>query len=165
MVYFIIVRGPLGIGKTTIAKALAKKLNAEYISIDKVLEENGLDREDNNFTPEDFIKANEIILPEVKETLARGKVVIFDGCFYFKEQIEHLEKNLKFKSYVFTLRAPVEACIARDAGRKRIYGEQAARDVHKLVSKFDYGINIETENKTELQVIKEILSYLPEIRK
>ena len=46
MSYFIIIRGPLGIGKSTIAKALAEILKAEYIAIDKVLEENGLDRKD-----------------------------------------------------------------------------------------------------------------------
>ena len=35
----ILIRGPLGIGKTTIAKLLAKKLGAERFHIDKVLEE------------------------------------------------------------------------------------------------------------------------------
>jgi shikimate kinase len=34
MEYFVIIRGPLGVGKTTIAKRLAKQLNAKYISID-----------------------------------------------------------------------------------------------------------------------------------
>jgi len=67
MSYFVIIRGPLGIGKSTIARKLSKILNAEYISIDKVLEENNLDKADNNFTPEDFIKANEIILPKIKK--------------------------------------------------------------------------------------------------
>ena len=161
MAYFIIIRGPLGIGKTTIAKALAKILNAEYISIDKVLEENNLDREDNNFVPEDFIKANEIILPKVKEGLAKGKIVIFDGCFYFKEQIEHLKKNIPKKGFVFNLKAQIETCVDRDSKRDGVYGEKAAREVHELVSKFDYGTNIDTNNKTKNEVVKEILSYLP----
>ena len=160
MSYFIIIRGPLGIGKSTIARKLSKILNAEYISIDKVLEENNLDKADNNFTPEDFIKANEIILPQIKKDLA-NKVIILDGCFYFKEQIEHLKKNLQFKHFIFNLKAPVEVCIVRDAGRKRVYGEKAAREVYELVSKFSLGINIDTENKTENQVIREILSFLP----
>ena len=33
----IIIRGPLGSGKTTIAKEVARKLNAEYISIDSIV--------------------------------------------------------------------------------------------------------------------------------
>ena len=39
--------------------------------------------------------------------------------------------------------------------------EKAAREVYKLVSKFDYGIKIYTNNKTKNEVVKEILSYLP----
>lgn len=161
MSYFVIIRGPLGIGKSTIAKALSKVLKAEYISIDRVLEENRLDKEDNSFIPGDFIAANKIVLPEVKEFLEKDKIVIFDGCFYFKEQIEHLKRNIHYKHYIFNLKAPIEVCIERDKKRKKIYGEQAAREVYELVSKFDYGINIDTNKKTEKEVIKEILSHLP----
>ena len=156
----IIIRGPLGIGKTTIAKKLAEELSAKYISIDKILEESGLDKEDNNFTPDDFIKANKIVLPSIKENLQKGKIIILDGCFYFKEQIEHLEKNLPFKSYIFTLKAPIEVCIERDKKRKKVYGEKEAREVYKLVSKFDCGIIINTENMSVNQVIKEIKDFL-----
>jgi predicted kinase len=154
--FVIIIRGPLGIGKTTIAKALAKDLDAEYISFDKVLEENGLDREDDNFVPQDFIKANEIVLPKAKEDLAIGKIVIFDGCFYFKEQIMHLEKNLPYKIYAFDLKAPLKTCIARDKGRKRVYGQDAAKAVYDLVKRFDYGIAVNTENRTEKEVVEDI---------
>jgi shikimate kinase len=160
MSYFVIIRGPLGIGKTTIAKILSRKLNAEYISIDKVLEENGLDKEDNNFFPEDFVKTNEIVLSKVKKDLSRGKIVVFDGCFYFKEQIEHLLKNLKFKHYIFTLKASLDECIKRDKLRKGSLGEKAAKDVFKLVSRFDYGTIINTNNKTPEEVVSEILSLL-----
>jgi shikimate kinase len=161
MSYYVIIRGPLGIGKSTIAIALAKILRAEHISMDKVLEENGLDKVDDNFTPEDFIKADDIVLPKVKEDLKKGKVVIFDGCFYFKEQIEHLEKSIPAKGYTFSLKAPVEVCIDRDSKRKRVYGKDAAIAVHEMVSRFDYGTSINTEKKTAEQVVKEILSHLP----
>ncbi len=160
MSYFIIIRGPLGIGKSTIAKVLAKHLNAEYISFDKVLEENGLDRRDDNFVPEDFIKANEIILSRAKESIKKGKIVIFDGNFYFKEQIEHLKKNLPYKCYIFDLKASVETCIERDSKRRRVYGEKATREVYELVSKFDYGTKINTDKKTEEEIVKEIMGYL-----
>jgi len=158
--FYIIIRGPLGIGKTTIARALAEKLNAEYISFDKVLEENGIDREDNQFVTEDFIKANEIVMPKVRKAIAEGRIVIFDGCFYMEEQIKHIESNLK-EGYTFDLKAPVEVCILRDSKRKKSYGEQAAREVHEMVSKFNHGIAIYTENKTKEQVIEEILAHLP----
>jgi len=158
--FCIIIRGPLGIGKSTLALALTKKLKGTYISFDKVLEENGLDKIDDNFTPEDFIKANEIIIPKIKKDLAEGKIVILDGCFYFKEQINHLKENLPSEFYAFDLKASVELCIRRDSKRKRVYGEKAAREVYNLVTKFDYGTPINTENKTEEQTINEILEKL-----
>ena len=159
MSYYVIIRGSLGIGKTTIAKKLAGKLKAKYIAFDKILEENGLDKSDNNFAPEDFIKADNIIIPGVKKALSEGKIVILDGCFYFKEQIKHLEKNLP-KGYAFNLKAPVETCIKRDSKRKKVYGEKAAKEVYELISKFNYGIEINTDKKTENDVVKEILKHL-----
>jgi len=163
MGYYIIIRGPLGLGKSTISKALAKILKGAYISVDKVLEKNKLDKRDEKLgciSPQNFIKADKIILPEVEERLAKGKIIIFDGCFYHKEQIKHLIDNLPYKHYVFTLKAPLEVCIKRDSKRKRVYGEGAAMAVHGLVSRFDYGTIIDTNNKTEKEVIDEILTHI-----
>jgi len=163
MTYFIIIRGPLGCGKTTIVKRLTKILNAEHISIDKVLEEHDLDNIDSELEcipVENFIKANEIVLPRVKEKLKLGKIVIFDACFYYKESIENLIENLAYSHYTFTLKAPVEVCMERDNKRSKSYGENAVKTVHKLVSRFDYGIIIDGTKSSE-ECIKEILSYLP----
>ena len=161
MNYFIIIRGALGVGKTSIAKGLAKKLNGNCISIDKILEKNRLDKIKGKCIPKrNFIEADKIILPKVKKYLHNGKVVIFDGNFYHKKQIEHLIKNLKYKHFIFTLKARLLVCIERDSKRKRTYGKKAAKAVHNLVSKFDYGTIINTDNKTEKDVIKEILIFL-----
>ena len=154
---YIIIRGPLGIGKTTIAKKLAEKLKAEYISIDEILHENDLDKIEGECIPlNNFIKANEIALPQIE----KGKTYIIDGNFYHKEQLEHLLKNLPGKHYVFTLKAPVEACIERDAQREKTYGEEAARAVHCLVLRFDYGIIIDTESKSAEEVTEELISAI-----
>ena len=164
MSYYLLIRGPLGIGKTTISKILSKKLKAEYFSMDKILADNKLDnRGDESCIPaRNFVKANEIILPEIKKYLEKGTIVVLDGCFYHKEQISHLEKNLKFKQLVFDLKAPIEICIERDSKRHKVYGEGAAYAVYNLVSKFNYGAPINTEGKTSKQVVANILTYLPE---
>lgn len=47
----ILLRGPLGVGKTTIAQKLAAALNARVVSIDSVLEENGLDHAEDEGIP------------------------------------------------------------------------------------------------------------------
>jgi len=159
---YLIIRGPLGVGKTTIARKLSKILNAKYISLDKVLEDNNLDvvdKKEGRIPAKNFIKADNLILGEIKHELKKGKIVIFDGCFYHKEQIKHLKRNLG-KGFVFTLNAPLSVCISRDTKRKRIYGEDAAKVVYELVSKFNYGINLNTHKKTEKEVIREILKKL-----
>ncbi len=38
--------------------------------------------------------------------------------------------------------------------------EEAINDVHKLVSKLDYGITIDTSNKTINRVVEEILGNI-----
>ena len=90
----IIIRGPLGVGKTTISKHLAERLKGIHIAIDKVLEKHELDKVKGRCIPlQNFIKANKLILPEINKTLAKGKSVIIDGNFYHKGQITHLLKN------------------------------------------------------------------------
>ena len=163
MIYFIIIRGPLGCGKSAVARQLATILHAEYIPIDQVLERNRLDKINSRIVcipAKNFIRANEIILPRVKKSLGKGTIVIFDACFYYKKAIQHLIKNLPYAHYAFTLKAPVEICIERDKNRHKTYGEAAVRGIHKLASRFDYGISIDITRPLDKSV-KEILSYLP----
>jgi len=162
MCYYVIIRGPLGVGKSTIARSLAKFLRAKYVSIDLILRKHGLDKAHYEGIPaQNFIKANKIILPEVKAKLKSDRIVIFDGCFYHKKQIQHIIKALSAPHYIFTLKAPLKVCIARDSKRKTSYGKDAATAVHNLVSRFDYGTVINTNKKTIAQTIKRVLSYLP----
>ena len=42
MGFYIIIRGPAGVGKTTVSKKLAEIYNGHYISIDKIKSERGL---------------------------------------------------------------------------------------------------------------------------
>ena len=107
-----------------------------------------------------FLKGNEIVLPKIKELLSSGKVVVIDGCFYHKEQIKHFIQNLNFDHYVFTLKASLSACIERDSGRSQVYGEGAATAVHNLVSRFDYGVVIETEGKSCGEVVEEAVEHI-----
>jgi tRNA uridine 5-carbamoylmethylation protein Kti12 len=162
MAYYIIIRGPLGVGKSTIAQALTKRLRASYISVDDVLAENGLDVRGNRpcIPAENFIKADHIVLAAAKAALKNGKIVIFDGCFYHKEQIDDLERNLSGKHFVLTLKAPLELCVKRDSKREKPCGEAAAKAVHALVSRFDYGIIMDTKGKTAGQCVEEMLSHL-----
>lgn len=164
MSYYIIIRGPLGIGKTTVSKHLSKKLNAKHIEMDTVLKEHHLDTIPPNapcIPVNQFIKANQIVLSEAIELLEKTTVVIFDACFYHKEVIDNLVQHLPYKHYIFTLKAPLHVCIQRDCGREHPCGKDAATAVHALVSKFDCGMNIDVTNDIN-QSVETIIKNLPQ---
>lgn len=163
MSYFVIIRGPLGSGKSILSNQLAETLGAYVVNVDNVLEQNQLDQtapESSGIPVENFIQANEIVLPKVKDLLKNGQSVIFDGCFYYQQTIEHLIKSIPYPHYVFTLKAPLEMCIQRDSSRSKTYGEDAARAVHGLVSQFDYGISIDVTGSID-DALRAMLSELP----
>ncbi len=162
MSYYVIIRGPLGCGKSTLAERLTKKIKGEYIAIDRILDEYDLtkDKEAEYISQKSFKKANEIVAPKAKNLLVKGIPVIFDGNFYWKSQIDDLIKRLDFPHYVFTLKAPLEVCIERDRKRNKNHGEDAARVVYKKTTEFDYGAVIDVTKPLE-ESVKTILSYLP----
>jgi tRNA uridine 5-carbamoylmethylation protein Kti12 len=156
----IIIRGPLGIGKTTIAKNLAKLLKARYFSVDEILSKNNLDyiNEEIGCIPENnFLKVNKIIFSKIKSS---NKSIIVDGNFYYQNQIKDLINKIPLKSFAFTLIAPIEVCILRDSQRSNSYGQAAVVAVYNLVSRFDYGQIINTSSLTIEETIKTILSKI-----
>jgi predicted kinase len=158
------MHGTLGSGKSTCAKKLTKILNAERIDIDAVLRDNKLDHQasDSACIPaKNFIKGLDIVIPLAKDLLKKNKIAIFDGCLYHKEVLDYLIEQLKFPNYTFTLKTKLETCIKRDQNRERTIGEGVAREVYDLVKENDFGIIINTDDKTVDETLKEIRDCLP----
>ena len=164
MAYYIIIRGTLGIGKTTIAKKLAEKLHAQYFSIDEIVDAEDFRKtkaSDGFISEESFVRANDNIIPKAKEYLERDKNVIIEGNFYRKRALLDLLKRLKYEHYVFTLQAPLESCIERDRKRKKTLGKDAARVVYNKTGEFEYGKIIETDKMNVDETLRKILALLP----
>lgn len=164
MSYLVIIRGPLGCGKTTVAKKLASRIKGKYFSVDKILKKYklGYDVEDGNISQKSFLKTNEILSPEAKKFLDKNKPVIFDGNFYWRSHIEDLIQKLKVPYYIFTLHAPLEVCIERDKKRFKTYGVEAAEAVYKRSTSLDYGVEIDTTEPIE-STLKKIITFLPKL--
>jgi len=158
----IIIRGPLGVGKSTVAKAVAEKISGVYISVDQILNVHSLDHAGNGegIPLVNFLKANEFIVVEAKQASEQRKSVVIDGNFYHKEQIDQLVYLLGKDVIVFTLKALVETCIARDASRAKPYGEDATRAVYMFVSAFDYGISINTDFQMVEETIQTVMDAI-----
>lgn len=162
-VQYIVIRGPLGCGKTTLSEELAKLLNAEHIAYDRILDEFELteDKEEGYISQKSFFRANEIAFERAKNFLDKGKLVIFDGNFYWKSQVEDLISKLKdYSGKVFTLKSSLETCIDRDSKRKKVHGPIAAKVVHKKSTSFSHGIVIDNDGKSVKQTIDEIRKEL-----
>lgn len=152
----ILIRGPLGVGKTTVAKILTEKLQAEYLSLDKIIDDNNLAGTDG-IPLESFLKANEIILELAGKN---DKIFIVDGCFYYQEQIDDIKKKFGNKIIIFSLVSSVEKCIKRDSKREKVYGEDSARFVHMVTTKIQAGYEIDNSDLTVTETVEKIIETL-----
>jgi hypothetical protein len=137
--FLLIIRGPLGSGKTTVSRAVARALRARVVSIDEILELYEWDGGSLRL----FLRANRVAALRARRELARGVPVVVDGNFYWKRAIDDLLGRLPFPSRVFTLRVPLRVCIARDRARALSYGKEATRLVFAKVNRFEYGIPVD----------------------
>ena len=94
MSYVVIIRGPIGVGKSTVSMGLAKILGADYIAVDRILSEAGLDQVEGDIPAMNFLEANKILITRIERILKSGKPVVLDGNFYYKEVLEDLERLL-----------------------------------------------------------------------
>ena len=145
MTYYLIIRGPMGSGKSTISERLSSELGARHIAVDRILDEHSLtgEHEEGYISQRSFKCANEIIAPEAAELLAKNIPVIFDGNFYWQSQIEDLVGRLDFPHKVFTLELPLALCIERDSKRDKTHGKDATEAVYAKSTSFTYGVPID----------------------
>jgi predicted kinase len=157
MSYYLLIRGPLGSGKTTVSQRLASILGAEYISLDRILADRRLWEAGRL---REFLQADKIAAGRAVKWLAEGTPVIFDGNFYWKTQIKDLIGRLDYPHTVFTLEAPLSVCVARDSRRVPPHGSQATREVFAKSTRFEYGIGIDARPSV-YRVVTKILARLP----
>ena len=172
MTYYVVVRGPLGVGKSTVSRRLANIIGADHILIDRILEERGLEEWDEDRTSlRSFLRANTFAIARAHEGLKRVRPTVFDGCFYWNEQLDDLTQRLDFPHYGFTLEAPLSVCVARDRTRPLPkkgdepragdqLGAEACEAVYGLVTQIRYGTPVDATGSVD-RTVAAILSHLP----
>jgi len=81
MSFYVIIRGPLGCGKSTLSEKVAEAICAEYIALDRIVDDPHLitrEKEQGYISQSNFIKANEIAVGRVRKSLEKGTPVVFD---------------------------------------------------------------------------------------
>jgi hypothetical protein len=158
--YYVVIRGPLGVGKTSVARRVAKKIGALYISIDQILEDRDLWYAGRL---SEFLRANEFAAQRALRALSNGTPVVLDGNFYWKTQIADVSRRLPYPHRVFTLKAPLAACVARDGGRHPPHGRLAGEQVYAKSTRFNSGVAIDAVRPTA-EVVSDIVGRLPAAR-
>ena len=153
--FFVILRGPLGVGKTSVSHALAQAIGGQVVSIDEFGE---VDWDGGSLGL--YLNGNRVAEERARPLLAKGVPVIFDGCFYWKGQIRDLERRLRHAHTVVTLNAPLAVCIERDSHRALVHGADAAREVYRKATRFRWGIPIDATQSIPAQ-LREIRRHLP----
>ena len=171
MTYYVVVRGPLGVGKSTVSIALAARLAAHRISIDQILEEQRLEEwEGDRIPPRCFLRANDFAVREAEPLLFRGVPVVLEGNFYYESQLDDLEQRLRWPHRILTLEAPLDVCIERDRGRPRTrdgqepkagesLGAEATATVFEMVAQVRRGEPIDATGSLE-ETVTSILHRL-----
>lgn len=111
----IAVTGTPGTGKTAVAKKLAKKYNAEYVDVNKVIEDNKLresyDKKRNAYVV-DIKKLNAVLTKIIHAAKKNKKSLVIDShlshylpakyvnrCYVTKTSLQKLKKRLQKRGY------------------------------------------------------------------
>jgi thymidylate kinase len=154
--YYLIIRGPLGSGKSTIAEELARAIRGKVVHLDGLADKNW-----DGGSARMFLRGNVALERRARPLLVNGIPVIFDGCFYWKSQIRDLEARLPFPHETFTLKVPLSVCIDRDQRRSLTpSGPVQAGIVFRRVNRFEWGFPIDATRPLS-RVVKAIRQHLP----
>ncbi|MDX1432565.1 MAG: shikimate kinase AroK [Gammaproteobacteria bacterium] len=162
--------GPMGAGKSTVGRQLAKALGKEFVDCDKELEQRTGVTISLIFEvegEEGFRKRERAMLEELAErddvVLATGGGVVLD---------EANRALLRSRGYAIYLNAPLELLIertARDRDRPLLQTEDPQATLAKLVSERDplyrqvADMTVKTNRRTARHVVKEIVRRLSQL--
>jgi len=158
----IIIRGPAGIGKSTVGKLLKKKLGDSLLfNIDNIC---------SNMVGGHPKKTKvryasyELCYLAAKKTPTKN--LIFERLFYDQKDIDYIVKlfsKLKYKVKIITLKASLPKLIKQDSKREGVLGSEDIKRLHSYFVKSDVkttGKIIEVRNKSAKRIADEISDYL-----
>ena len=162
--------GMMGVGKTTIGKRLAKKLNYAFVDVDKIIEKQEGESISSIFKNkgEDYFRKIEKQLT-IMELKKNNSVISLGGGAFLNSTIRQYSKK---NSISFWLDVPIEILIKRlkKSKNRPVIGKEKTNDSIKKIyfvrkkfyTKADYRIKCKT--LTLKQIIEKILKFYEKSR-
>ena len=162
--------GMMGVGKTTIGKRLAKKLNYSFVDVDKIIEKQEGESISSIFKNkgEDYFRKIEKQLTIIELKKNNSVISLGGGAFLNSSIRQYSKKN----SISFWLDVPIEILIKRlkKSKNRPVIGKEKTNDSIKKIyfvrkkfyTKADYRIKCKT--LTLKQIIEKILKFYEKSR-
>lgn len=159
----LMITGLPGTGKTTVASALAKRLQAEHFNTDMIRQEMGLR---GQYDPETKEQVYSILLERTREALAAGKTVVVDGTFYRSKLRDEFRQQLNAQLipiYWLELWAEDEL-IRKRVSKARAYSEADFEIYLKIKATYEPilepHLRLESKDANLEQLVEEIILHL-----
>jgi len=148
MLRAIILNGPSGIGKSSVASLIAKNHDYKHCDVDEIKWMFSHERSKERTEIGEYVG-----YIYTRELINRKHNVIIEALpeDYIKKLLPLLEKH-NYKIVIICLKAPLEQCIRNNATRKRKgYDSEVIREVYNTLSN-SKGDIIDATNKTTQQI-------------
>lgn len=159
----IIITGLPGTGKTTLATALAQRLDAEHYNTDMIRSDLGLRGQYDSDTKEQVYLA---LLESAKGGLQTGNIVVVDGTFYqsqLRSRFDQLARSQAAAVHWVELWADPDL-IQKRVSKRRTYSEADFEVYLKIKSTYEPilspHLRLQSNNTNLQELIETILVYL-----
>lgn len=174
----IIICGLPGVGKTTVAHALAHRINAVVITSEKVVDElfrnTRHNHTDKDWTHRELAQGYNELFSREERALKAGHTVIVEGSFRFDRQRRRaiaIADKLSIPHMVISVTCPVNIMKKRLEKRfkttKHQFGYQAhlaVKKVYEKVKRPDMVLDASAERRPQIQRLVDKLSKLDEVK-
>ena len=159
MLKIIILRGPAGVGKSTVAELLQKKLGENWVHLDIDKIKHTISETSSPIRSEIAHRVGKYF---IEELLSNNFNIIVEEIFrenFYKELLSLIERSHS-SVHKFFLRADINTLITRNASRVKIKDHKTIQDLHSEIQPLEGEKILETSNYSTEQLAELIIKDL-----